>query len=158
MAFVRRIVERSTPLLQALDEVSPDAVKTLADALRDGLEEFEAADPNDMWNVTARFWPTTCRFTRSDREGLPGVGQDCFRSELIRPDDRGEILRMVNMGHASVVVLISLVPYLRAGHEPSVHALATALLGEADRVIHLGLPAHEGLYALLQARHESPES
>lgn len=60
---------------------------------------------------------------------------------------------MVNMGHATVVVLISLVPYIRAGRELSVHALANALLQEVDRVIKLGLPVHEDVEVLLDARH-----
>lgn len=155
MSSALHVIARTTPLTEAIEVVDPKAAETLLAALHHGLEEFEAADRNEMWNVTARFWPATCSFTGSDREGQPGFGQACFPSEMILPDDREGVLRMVNMGHADVVVLISLVPYIRARQEPSVHALATALLDEAERAIKLGLPAHENVEVLLRARSYS---
>ncbi|WP_145999504.1 hypothetical protein [Deinococcus sp. UR1] len=153
MPSALHVLERTTPVTQALEKVDPEAAEALRAALYHGLEEFEAADRNDIWNVTARFWPAACRFTGSDREGRPGFGQTCLPSEMILPDDRGGVLRMVNMGHATVVVLISLVPYIRAGQELSVHALANALLQEVERVIKLGVPVHEDVEVLLDARH-----
>lgn len=150
-----QLVERITPFTRALHVAQPEAVETLTLALQHGLVEYEAANRNEVWNVTARLWPTSGQFTRSDREGRPGFGQDCYASSLLVSGDRSGILRMVELGNAHVVVLISLVPYLRAGHELSVHALADVLLEEAERVINLDLPAADNIHVLLRARHES---
>lgn len=149
-----RVIERITSLTRLLETVQPEAVETLTAALHQGVAEAEAADPNDLWNVTARFWPTSGRFTRSDREGHPSLEQECFLSELIIEGDRGGILRMKSLGHADVVVLIPLVPYIRAGSELSAHALASALLDETERVVRLGLQAGDDARVLLLTHRE----
>lgn len=54
------------------------------------------------------------------------------------------------MGHGEVVVMVSMVPYLRAGHEASSHALSQTLQEETQRVIDLGLWAGEPSQKLLK--------
>jgi len=50
------VIQRTTPLTRLLESVQPEAVNTLTAALHQGLVEYEAADLNDHWNVTARLW------------------------------------------------------------------------------------------------------
>ena len=145
------IIERVTPLTQALKCEQPEAIEVLTVALQQGVAECEAMDRNEMWNVTARFWLTSCSFGASDWEGRPELGQECYPSNLVLDGDIGGILSMVRSGHACVVVLVSLVPYIRLGHELSVHALASELLKEAERVINLGFPVNANIYAVLSA-------
>lgn len=149
------IIERVTPLTQALKREQPEAIRVLTVALQQGIAEYVAMDRNEMWNVTARFWLTSCGFGASDREGRPELGQDCYTSNLVLAGDGSGILSMVRSGHACVVVLVSLVPYIRSGHELSVHALASALLEEAERVINLGFLVNANIYTLLSANHKS---
>lgn len=61
------------------------------------------------------------------------------------------------MGHGEVVVLLSMVPYLRAGYEASPEAVASALLNEAWRVVSLGLWVGEATHTLVKlCRNTSP--
>lgn len=127
-------------------------ISTLTSALEDGQAEIDAADRNDPWNVTARFWPRTGQFSASDLNGQPSMRHDCFPSDLIRGHHAAAYLEDVVMGHGDVVAMISLVPYLRAGHDPSVAALAGALLDEAQRMVDLGLWIGESTEQMLLLR------
>ncbi|MFC4637841.1 hypothetical protein [Deinococcus hohokamensis] len=139
-----------SPLLQAIAEVDAAAWGHLTSAFEDGQAELNAADPNDVWNVTARFVPRTGQFGASNREGQPSLSHDCFPSDIIKPPHPGGILEAVAMGHGDVVVIVSMVLYLRAGHETSLEALARTLLREAQRVVDLGLRVDETTHKLLE--------
>lgn len=139
-----------TQFQQAITAVDATAWAVLTSALQEGQAELDAADPDDVWNVTARFFPRTGQFSASNREGQPSMSHECFPSDIVKPPHAGGILETVAMGHGDVVVIVSMVPYLRAGHEASPHALAKALLEEAQRVVDLGLWVGEPSQNLLK--------
>ena len=119
-------------------------------ALQDGQAERHAADRNDAWNVTARFFPRTGRFSASNRDGQPSLPHAAYPSDLVSGPQARVILTDVASGHGDVVVILSMVPYLRAGHEASPEAVARVLLNEAHRVITLGLWVGEATRKLLK--------
>ena len=139
-----------TRFQEAITAVDATAWAVLTSALQDGQAELDAADPNDAWNVTARFLPRTGQFSSSNKEGQPSLPQSCFPSDIVTPPHAHNILENVAMGHGEVIVLVSMVPYLRAGHEATPHALARTLLGEAQRVVDLGLWVSEPSQKLLK--------
>jgi hypothetical protein len=149
-ALDSRLVKHSSKIVTWLEKQMPEAQKTLMSALQEGLAEYDQADRNDVWNVNACFWPQTGGFTFSSRDGSRSPSQSgTYSSHLLRPGDSSGILREVGLGHAYVVVMISMTPYVRAGHELSVHALIDALLTETQRVVELGLPISETTADLL---------
>ena len=107
------VYERS-PLLQVVAEVDAAAWGHLTSALQDGQAELHAADLNDAWNVTARFVPRTGRFSASNRDGQPSLPHACYPSDLISGPQARVILDDVAIGHGDVIVILSMVPYLRA--------------------------------------------
>ncbi len=141
-----RLVTRLLPL------ASKDAVYILQKALEEGLNELRYVDPSQMHTISAQFWINSRAFFYTDVNGtiFPATTvlepQEFYPSYLINASNVGHIRRQVNLGHLTVVAYKSLVPYLLAGGEASVDALARELLDEAVRVVDLGLPTtHETL-------------
>lgn len=151
-------VHERSPLLQAIAEVDADAWGHLTSALEDGQAELHAAEPNDAWNVIARFYPRTGRFGASNLEGQPRLPHDGLPSDLVSAPHARGILDDAAMGHGEVVVILSMVPYLRAGYEASPEAVAKALLNEAWRVVNLGLWVGEATRRLLTLCHDTSSS
>ena len=143
------VYERS-PLIHAVAEVDAAAWGHLTSAIQDGQAELHAADLNDAWNVTARFFPRTGRFSASNCDGQPSLSHDSYPSDLILGSQARVILDNVAIGHGDVVVILSMVPYLRAGHAASPEAVARVLLNEAHRLVTLGLWVGEATRKLLK--------
>lgn len=131
-------------------EMDPAAWGHLTSALQDGQAELHAADRNDTWNVTARFFPRTGHFSASNRNGQPSLPHASYPSDLVSGPQACVILDDVAIGHSDVVVILSMVPYLRAGHEASPEAVARVLLREAHRVVALGLWVDQPTHKLLK--------
>ncbi|GGM53390.1 hypothetical protein GCM10008956_31730 [Deinococcus arenae] len=96
---------------QAITAVDATAWVVLASALQEGQAELDAADSNDVGNVTVSFFSRTGEFIARDRDGWHSLDHDCCPGDIVRCG----LLATVAVGHGEVVVMVSVVPYLRAG-------------------------------------------
>ena len=152
------LIERNTKLMQnILPSTSKDASTVLRSALEDGLRELETISQTQVHHVSVQFWLHSGVWTRTSLEGVsvpssPSLDPMTFYpSDLINQTKITDVSRQVRAGHLNVAVYQHLAPYLEAGHEASIHALAVLMLTEGARVAWLSLPMPANLIFLLNS-------